>query len=268
MKENKKIFIRSLVKIAIVVLACIVAYFNKLDNEDGGKVLFSIALVIAIIVSLELIKELYLTFKPSAVKKKKLDVKILTQAALCATLAYIAFTTLKIEFTFPGGMTAIHFGNVFCVLAALLIGGYWGGLAGAIGLSIADLTSAYAMYTPTTFLLKLLIGLVVGLIAHNIAKISKHHKRTYIVVWTILASIAGMAFNTIASPLVNYLYLTYLVGIPQDLTANLAKIATAVSGVNALTTVVISSTLYLTLRPILVKANMLIRLSEDEKANV
>lgn len=38
-----------------------------------------------------------------------------------------------------GDFTSIHFGNVFLVLAALLLGGLYGGLAGAIGMTIADI---------------------------------------------------------------------------------------------------------------------------------
>lgn len=38
-----------------------------------------------------------------------------------------------------------HVGNAFCVLAALLLGGWYGGLAGAIGMTISDLfDSIYA----------------------------------------------------------------------------------------------------------------------------
>ena len=39
----------------------------------------------------------------------------------------------------PGGdATSLHLGNAFCVLAALLLGGGYGGLAGAVGMTIAD----------------------------------------------------------------------------------------------------------------------------------
>ena len=44
--------------------------------------------------------------------------------ALMAALCYIAFTYLKIPIpTIAGDKTALHVGNAFCVLAALLIGG-------------------------------------------------------------------------------------------------------------------------------------------------
>ena len=68
---------------------------------------------------------------------KKADINRLAQAGLLAALSYIGFAYLKIDV--PLGNTAFHFGNVFCVLAALLLGGYWGGLAGALGMTIGDL---------------------------------------------------------------------------------------------------------------------------------
>ena len=68
----------------------------------------------------------------------------LAQTALFAALCYIGFQFLRIDIPLPGGKTALHLGNAFCVLAALLLGGVKGGLAGAVGMTIADLTSGYA----------------------------------------------------------------------------------------------------------------------------
>ena len=62
------------------------------------------------------------------------------QTALLAALCYVSFTFLQIKIPVPGGdATSLHIGNAFCVLAALLLGGGYGGLAGAVGMTIADL---------------------------------------------------------------------------------------------------------------------------------
>lgn len=58
---------------------------------------------------------------------------------LMAALAYVSFTFLQIKIPTPGGTTSFHLGNTFVVLAALLIGGVPGGIAGAIGMGIGDL---------------------------------------------------------------------------------------------------------------------------------
>ena len=152
--------------------------------------------------------------------------------------------------------TAVHYGNVFCVLAALLLGGYWGGLAGAVGMTIADLTTAYVTSAPKTFLLKLCIGLIVGLVAHKIFHLSAEHPKKYVARVAILASVCGMAFNIVADPLVGYFYKTYLLGVPQDISKALAKIATGVTAFNAVWAVVLATVLYLALRPALKKAGL------------
>lgn len=199
------------------------------------------------------------------VYQTKTDLKRLVQAGLLATLCYIGFAVFKIPL--GPGMPAFHFGNVFCVLAALLLGGYWGGLAGAVGMTIADLTTAYVTSAPKTFLLKLCIGLIVGLVAHKICKLSRDHSPKYVAGVTILACVCGMAFNTVADPLVGYFYKTYLLGIPQDLSATLAKMAAVTSAVNAVIAVIAASAFYLALRPALKKAELFLYLSPEDGKN-
>lgn len=182
--------------------------------------------------------------------------KKLAQAGLLAALCYIGFAFFKIDIPVGPEKTAFHLGNVFCVLAALLLGGYWGGLAGAIGMTIADLTTAYVTSAPKTFLLKLCIGLIVGLVAHKIFHLSKEHSAKYVTGVTILASACGMAFNVVADPLVGYFYKMYLLGVPQDISLALAKISTLTTGVNAIVAVICASVFYLALRPALKKAGL------------
>lgn len=188
---------------------------------------------------------------------QKADVKKLAQAGLLAALCYIGFAFFKIDIPVGTEKTAFHFGNVFCVLAALLLGGYWGGLAGAVGMTIGDLTTSYVTSAPKTFLLKLIIGLVVGLVAHKIFKINESHSPAYVTKVAVLASACGMGFNIIADPLVGYFYKTYLLGVPQDLAATLAKINLMTTSVNAVVAVIAASIFYLALRPALKKAGML-----------
>ena len=87
----------------------------------------------------------------------------LTQCALIAALAYVGFQFLRIDIPVGTERTAIHLGNTFVVIGALLLGG-WGGFAGAMGLTMADLTSGYITSAPKTFLLKLAIGLITTLL--------------------------------------------------------------------------------------------------------
>ncbi len=187
----------------------------------------------------------------------KTDLNRLAQAGLLAALCYIGFAFFKIDIPVGPEKTAFHLGNVFCVLAALLIGGFWGGLSGAIGMTIADLTTSYVTSAPKTFLLKLGIGLIVGFVAHKIFKLGKVKNKKQIAGITVFASFCGMAFNVVADPVVGYFYKTYLLGIPQDLAKALAKMSAITTFVNAIVAVICASIFYLALRPALKKAAFL-----------
>lgn len=79
-------------------------------------------------------------------------------------MAYVALTVFRIPYPAPVGTPFIHLGNMVVILAALLIGGWQGGLSGSIGMGLFDLifypTSAFK-----TVILKFGIGLFTGLVA-------------------------------------------------------------------------------------------------------
>ena len=228
------------------------------DQKLSAERPYSYSLVLVFFAILLTAKGLYNAIAGVPSAEKKVDVTRLAQAGLLAALCYIGFAFLKFDIPVPGSLekTAVHFGNVFCVLAALLLGGYWGGLAGAVGMTIADLTTAYVTSAPKTFLLKLCIGLIVGLVAHKIFHLSAEHPKKYVAPVAIFAFVCGMAFNIVADPLVGYFYKTYLLGVPQDISKALAKIATGVTAFNAVWAVVLATVLYLALRPALKKAGL------------
>ena len=183
----------------------------------------------------------------------------IAQTALFAALCYVIFTYLQIKIPMPGGdATSIHLGNAFCVLAALLLGGWYGGLAGAIGMGIADVMDPiYITGAPKTFILKLCIGLITGLVAHKIAKINESTDKKYIFKWSLLASVAGLAFNVIADPIVGYFYKQYILGQPQQMAEVLAKWSAATTFVNAILSTIVVVIIYNALRPVLAKSGML-----------
>ncbi|HIQ95848.1 MAG TPA: ECF transporter S component [Candidatus Limivivens merdigallinarum] len=183
----------------------------------------------------------------------------LAETALLAALCYVTFTFLQIKIPVPGGdATSIHLGNAVCVLAALLLGGWYGGLAGAIGMTIGDLMDpVYITVAPKTFVLKLCIGLITGLVAHRIAHINQSHDKKYILKWSILASVAGLAFNVVADPVTGYFYKQYILGQPQEMASVLAKLSTATTFFNALVSAVLVVFVYNALRPALAKAGLM-----------
>ena len=196
-------------------------------------------------------------------KKNETMIK-LAQTALVAALCYVTFTFLQIKIPMPGGdATSLHLGNAVCVLGALLLGGWYGGLAGAIGMSIADIMDpVYITVAPKTFVLKLCIGLIVGLVAHRIARINESSDKKYVLRWSVIASVAGLGFNVIADPLVGYFYKQWILGQPQEMAEVLAKWSTATTFVNAVVSVILVGVVYNALRPVLLS---LIHISEPTR---
>ena len=193
-------------------------------------------------------------------EQKNQTVIKLAQTAILAALCYVSFTFLQIKIPMPGGdATSIHIGNAFCVLAALLLGGAYGGLAGAIGMGVADLMDPiYITGAPKTFILKMCIGLIVGLVAHRIARINDSSDKKYVFKWSMIASVAGLGFNVVADPIVGYFYKMYILGQPQKMAEVLAKWSTAATFVNAVISPVLVACLYNALRPILLRSGMIL----------
>ena len=70
-----------------------------------------------------------------------------------------------------GTGSSFHLGNTFTALTALMLDGVSGGLAGAIGLALADIMAGDPGYAITTFILKFIIGIVCGVFAHKVFKL-------------------------------------------------------------------------------------------------
>ena len=191
-------------------------------------------------------------------ERRNTNIMKLAETAIFAALCYVTFTFLQIKIPMPGGdATSLHIGNAFCVLAALIMGGGYGGIAGAIGMTIADIMDpVYIVSAPKTFVLKLCIGLITGLVAHRIAHINESSDRKYVLKWSILASVAGLGFNVIADPLVGYFYKQIILGQPQQMAEVLAKWSTATTFVNAVISVVLVGFLYNAVRPFLLKSGI------------
>ena len=238
--------------IAGIVLVCLTRSAALAENAStSATVFFALSLILAIVGLVVLVIGLLPERRPA-------DVRTLVTAAMFAALCYIGFAFFRIDIPVGTEKTAFHLGNVFCVLGALFLGGLWGGMAGAVGLTIADLTSAYVTSAPKTFLLKLGIGLIAGLVAHKVFHISKNdQKKVPLPVATVLSCAAGMAFNVIADPLVGYFYKMYVLGIPQEVATIWAKWGAITTLVNAVIAVGVASVLYLALRPALKRTNLM-----------
>ena len=207
-------------------------------------------------------------------KKESFQKLVLT--GVFAALSYVVFTFLQIKIPLPGGdATSIHLGNAVCVLGALILGGLWGGIGGSIGMTIGDLFDpVYVVYAPKTFILKLCIGLITGLVAHHIGHINETKDSRKVLKFAIaaadkkkiariaaLAALGGLIFNTIFDPLVGYFYKLLILGKPAaELTLAWNITATAI---NTVISTIVSVLVYMALLPALKKSGLFFQVGKE-----
>ena len=238
--------------ICLAVIGGVLTFLTRDSALAGGEALpFACSLILCVL-------GVFCAILGCLPSRQPTDTRTLSLAALFTALCYIGFTYCKIDIPVGAEKTAFHLGNVFCVLAALLLGGFWGGIAGAIGMTLADLTTAYVTSAPKTFVLKLCIGLLVGLVAHKVFHISKEENRKVpLPVATVLSCCAGMVFNMVADPVLGYFYKMYVLGVPQNAASIWVKLGAITTSVNAVVAIIAATIFYLALRPALKRTNLL-----------
>ena len=126
-------------------------------------------------------------------KEKKALIKII----LTALFAALCFIGVLIRIPLPTG-AFVHLGNMICILAALLLGGIYGGVAGSLGMGLFDLTHGYlGAGLLRTFILKFLMGLVAGLVFKLILK-KKLNVKKLTIIFVILLGLAFIASVTLS----------------------------------------------------------------------
>jgi uncharacterized membrane protein len=111
--------------------------------------------------------------------------------AFFAALSYLMLVVLHIPYPSPSGNPFIHLGNMVVILAALLIGGWQGGLSGSIGMGLYDMTNGYMSATPTTIILKFGIGFFTGLIARRGLKKPESNPRKGLYISSAISLVIG-----------------------------------------------------------------------------
>ena len=91
--------------------------------------------------------------------------------ALFAALSCVA--TMSIKLPTPGTGGYIHPGDAMVILSGVVLGPWWGLLAGGIGSAMADLLGGYFVYVPITFAIKGLVAVCAGLLYQKIGHTSK-----------------------------------------------------------------------------------------------
>ena len=193
----------------------------------------------------------------AALTKTKFTVQKISIIGIMAALSFVAYEFFRIPNVLGTG-SSFHLGNTFTALTALLLDGVSGGLAGAIGLALADILAGDPGYAITTFVLKFIIGITCGAVAHKAFKLRDldKHSAGYLVK-VIAAAGSGLLLNVVTDPFLGYFRNVYIFGQEYTVAQALSKIAGGVTFVNSVASTVCAVILYLALRPALERAGLL-----------
>ena len=188
----------------------------------------------------------------SVLYKRTFTTKELALTGVMAALSLVAYLFFRVPFY---GGSSFHLGNTFTALTALLLDGVSGGLAGAIGLALADILAGDPGYAVTTFVLKFIIGITCGAVAHKVFKLRDldRHSKGYL----LKVIVAGLLLNVITDPFLGYFRNIYIFGQEYTVAQALSKIAGGVTFVNSVASTICVVILYLALRPALERAGLL-----------
>jgi len=194
---------------------------------------------------------------PAGVRKTGSVYDLPVFIGIMAALSFVAYEFFRVPMLNTG--SSFHLGNTFTALTALLLDGVSGGLAGAIGLALADVAAGDPGYAVTTFILKFIIGVVCGAFAHRVFKLQERKAADGVRYYAAVTASAfsGLFVNVFTDPFLGYFRNRYLFGQEADLAASVAKIASGVTLVNSLLSTVCAVALYLALVPVLRKAKLL-----------
>ena len=93
--------------------------------------------------------------------KHKLELRKLTMTALMAAVIFVVTYLIRIPMPVASG-GYINIGDTMIYIAAFLLGGPGGMIAGAAGSALADLSAGYVWYILPTIVVKGLMGFVCG----------------------------------------------------------------------------------------------------------
>ena len=171
----------------------------------------------------------------AALSKTKFTTQKIATIGIMAALSFVAYEFFRIPNVLGTG-SSFHLGNTFTALTALMLDGVSGGLAGAIGLALADIMAGDPGYAITTFILKFIIGIVCGVFAHKVFKLqdlsAADGVKYYVAV--IGSAFSGLLVNVFTDPFLGYFRNRYIFGQEADLASTVAKITSGVTLINSL----------------------------------
>ncbi|WP_042275694.1 ECF transporter S component [[Clostridium] dakarense] len=106
----------------------------------------------------------------TVIKREKFTTRDLVETSLLIALVFIAtkFINIKLPISINGGL--IHLGNTMLFISSIVFGKKKGAISGAFGMALFDLVSGWTMWAPFTFIVRGIMGYIIGNIAWSNGK--------------------------------------------------------------------------------------------------
>lgn len=183
--------------------------------------------------------------------QKRMDIYVLAAVALMIALVFVCSYFLAIPIPTPIDKTKLHMGNVMCLLGALLLEKWKGGLAAGFGSLIVDLvTPGWAATCWITFINKFLMAFICGLIVYGfVTKKNRKPKTWRLILGTVVGALSYVALYLSSDAIKNFVLGWATETIFATMLAN-----SVASLINAAIAVPVALLLYAALRPALKRA--------------
>jgi len=148
--------------------------------------------------------------------KQKTNTRDLVETALLIALVFVAtrFINIRLPISSNGGL--VHLGNTMLFISSIVFGKKKGAIAGAFGMGLFDLLSEWAIWAPFTFIVRGIMGYIIGSIAWSNGKKGNN---TIINIVGIIISGIWMIFGYYITEVILYgNYITPLGSIPGNIT--------------------------------------------------
>lgn len=106
----------------------------------------------------------------TVIKNEKFTTRDLVETSLLISLVFIAtkFINIRLPISINGGL--IHLGNTMLFISAIGFGKKKGAISGAFGMALFDLVSGWTMWAPFTFIVRGIMGYIIGSISWSNGK--------------------------------------------------------------------------------------------------
>lgn len=152
----------------------------------------------------------------AAEKRRPNGVRELTINGLLIAMVFVStmFINIRLPISINGGL--IHLGNVVLFTIAILYGKRKGAIAGAFGMGLFDILSGWTAWAPFTFIVRGVMGYLIGSISHSNGKGGKNMVLNFIAI--LIASLWMIGGYYLTEVLLYGNWLTPATSIPGNIT--------------------------------------------------